>query len=185
MNVIEAIHARQSLKDAKPDTVPRRVIEQLLSAAVQAPNHHKVRPWRFAVITGKARDRLGDVLAEILRRKAPQAPEEALARERAKPRRAPLIIAVGVDRPADPRVLEIENICACAAACQNILLAATALGLIGYWRTGEAARDVDVKAFLGLAPEQDLIAFLYIGHPAEPVTPRERPGFEDRTTWLE
>jgi nitroreductase len=185
MNVIEAMYARQSVGKVKPDEIARADIEKLLGAAAQAPNHYKVRPWRFVVIAGEARKRLGEVLARALLRKSPQVGQDGLDKERAKPFRAPLIIAVGVERPSEPRVQEIENVCAAAAACQNILLAATELGIASYWRTGDAARDPEVKALLGLAPDQELIAFLYLGYPATPTEPRQRPGFEDRTTWLE
>lgn len=185
MEALDAIYSRQSVKRVRPDPVPRELIEKLLSAAVQAPNHYKVRPWRFIVLTGAARERLGDVLAERLRAGNPELPPEALDIERAKPLRAPLIIAVGVDRPADPRVLEIENVCAAAAAAQNLLLAAHALGLAAMWRTGPPASDPAVKDFLGLAADQHLIAFLYIGYPEAPRLPSERPGFEDRAVWME
>jgi len=57
------------------------------------------------------------------------------------------------------KVIEIENICAAAAACQNILLAAHVLGLGARWRTGDAARDPQIKKFLGFSEDQHLIAF--------------------------
>src|SRR5512143_2168295 len=121
MDVLEAIHTRHSVGQVKPDPVPRPLIEKLLSAAVQAPNHYRVRPWRFVVLTGEARDRLGEAMAESLRERFPDLGVEPLQKERRKPLRAPLLITVGVDQPDDPRVIEIENICAAAAACQNIL----------------------------------------------------------------
>lgn len=185
MDVLEAIHTRRSVSKVKPDPVPRAVIEQLLAAAVQAPNHYNVRPWRFVVLTGRGRERLGEVMAEVFRRKFPQIGPEALEKERAKPLRAPLVIAVGADKPSEPRVVEIENICAAAAACENLLLAAHALGLAGYWRTGEAANEPAIKKFLGFDEDQPLIAFLYIGYPQEPPEAAPRPGFEDRTVWME
>jgi nitroreductase len=185
MNVIDAIHRRQSVGKVKPDSVPHAEIEKLLGAAVQAPNHYSVRPWRFVVLTGAGRNRLGDVLADSLQARIPDIDEKALSKERAKPLRAPVVIAVGVDLPSEPRVLEIENTCAAAAACQNILLAALELGMAGYWRTGGPARDEEVKRFLGLDPAQDLIAFLYLGYSEGPAQSRERPGFEDRTTWMD
>lgn len=185
MNVIEAIHTRQSIAEVRPDPVPREVVEKLLTAAVQAPNHHKVRPWRFVVLTGSARERMGAVLAQSFAEKFPQAPASALEKERLKPLRAPLLIAVGVDLPSDPRVLEIENICAAAAAVENLLLAAHALGLAAKWRTGEEALNPHLKDFLGLSPQQPLISIVYIGYPLHAPGPVSRPGFEDRTTWLE
>ncbi|HET6846548.1 MAG TPA: nitroreductase [Anaerolineales bacterium] len=184
MNTLEAIHARHSVGNVDAAPIPRSQIEQLLDAAVQAPNHYKVRPWRFVVITGKAREGLGQAMVKALRRKHPEVEAAASDKEAAKPLRAPLIIAVGVDRPEDPRVIEIENVCAVAAACENILLAATDLGLASYWRTGESARDPEVKEFLGFQAEQDLIAFLYIGRPVASPDAAPRPGFDDRTVWM-
>jgi nitroreductase len=160
-------------------------VEKLLSAAVQAPNHYNVRPWRFVVLTGEGRQRLGDVMAEVFHHKFPDVAPEALDKERAKPLRAPLLIAVGVDKPAEARVVDIENICAVAAACENLLLAAHGLGLAAQWRTGDVARDPEVKKFLGLEPAQQLLAFLYVGYPDVLPAAVERPSFADRTTWIE
>ncbi len=185
MDALEAIFTRQSVSKVKPDPVPRELIEQVLAAAVQAPNHHRVRPWRFVVLEGEARNRLGEVMARSKQAREPGVAEAALDVERARPLRAPVVIAVGVDRPSDPKVVEIENVCAAAAAVENMLLAAHALGLGAMWRTGLAATDPAVKAFLGFAPDQHLIAFVYIGYPEFEQPPKERPSFEDRTTWME
>jgi len=185
MEVFEAIHNRHSQGKVKQDEVPRALIEKLLDAAVQAPNHYKVRPWRFVVLTGNARNKLGDVMAASQRDRMPDLPSEALDKIRALPLRAPVLIAVGVDKPSEEKVLEVENICAVAAACQNILLAAEALGLGAKWRTGEWARDAKVKEFLGFEADQHLIAFLYIGFPEFIAAHEPRPSFEDRTIWME
>lgn len=189
METLTAIHTRQSIGKVKPDPVPHELIEKLLSAAVQAPNHYKVRPWRFVVLTGAAREKLGAVLAQIFLDKFPDLPPEvlskALEKERSNPLRSPVLIAVGVDKPSEPKVIEIENVCATAAACQNLLLAAHALGLAAKWRTGDAAREPKIKEFLGFEPDQHLIAFLYIGYPDFELAPFERPSFEERTVWME
>jgi nitroreductase len=185
MDTLTAIHTRFSVPKVGPAPVPGALVEALLSAAVQAPNHYRVRPWRFVVLSGDARQRLGGVMAQSFSRRFPEAPPEALDKERAKPLRSPLLIAVGVDAPADPRVIEIENICAVAAACQNLLLAAHELGLAAQWRTGDAVRDPLVKEFLGFEPNEQVIAFLYIGFPEHGPAPYERPGFAEHTVWME
>ena len=185
MEVMEAIHSRHVVKVVKPDELPREMIEKLLSAAVQAPNHHRVRPWRFVVMTGTARNRLGEVMAASQGERRPDLPPETFDKTRGLPLRAPVLIAVGVDKPTEPTVIETENLSAASAACQNLLLAAHAMGLGGMWRTGEWASDVHVKEFLGFTPDQYIAAFLYIGWPAGPVEPPQRPGFEDRTVWME
>lgn len=183
--MLNLIRTRQSIGDVKPETVARETIEKLLEAAVQAPNHYRVRPWRFVVLTGPGRERLGQVLARSFQARFPNAPAAALEKERQKPLRAPVLIAVGVDRSNEAKVLEVENIAAVAAAVENLLLAAQALGLAAKWRTGEEARDPLVKEFLGFAPDQHLIALLYIGTPLTAPPPVSRPGFEDRVVWIE
>jgi nitroreductase len=124
------------------------------------------------------------VMAQSLKRRNPDSSEEKLNVERARPLRAPVLIAVGVDKPVEEKVVEIENVCAAAAAAQNILLAAHALGLGAMWRTGPAAEDPEVKRFLGLDPDQHLIGFIYIGYPNLEPKDWDRPGFEDRTVWM-
>jgi nitroreductase len=88
----------------------------------------------------------------------------------------------------------VENICAAAAAIENLLLTVQAIGLAGMWRTGAAVSEPRVKELLGLQPEQPLIALLYIGYPvseAEKGSTQkardviERPSFIDRTIWME
>ena len=188
MELFEALYQRQSLPKVRPDPLPRELIERLLDAAVQAPNHHRNRPWRFVVLSGAARERLGEIAARGLALRAPDSTEAALEAERKKPLRAPLIIAVGIDLVdplKDPKVSEIENILAGAAAVENLLLAAHALGLGAMWRSGAPALDPEVKAMLGFQPAQHLIALVYLGYPDGEIKPPQRPDFRDRTVWME
>ena len=185
MDVFEAIYQRHSVSRVKAEPVPRELIERLLQAAVQSPNHHKVRPWRFVVLQNSAREKLGQVMAQSLQARKPEATADDVQKERLKPLRAPVLIAVAVDKPAIPKVQEIENVAAVAAAIQNLLLAAHDLGLGAMWRTGPAATDPHVKAFLGFAPDQHLIGLVYVGYPEASTPPPQRPSFEDRTLWLD
>ncbi len=186
MDTLEALQTRRTIPVVLPDALPRETVEQLLQAANLAPNHYKVRPWHFVVLQGAARNRFGDLLAEILSAAQPELPAAALDKERAKALRAPLIIAVGVTKTDHPRATAAENLCAAAAASQNLLLAAHALGLGAIWRSGPTVEEPKVKAWLGLDPEQPLIGLIYIGlpDPAGPV-PAPRPSYEDRVTWME
>lgn len=185
MDVFDAIHQRHSHKKVKPEPVPRELIEKVLDAAVQAPNHYKVRPWRFVVLTGEARHRLGDAMFASLRERHPEYPQEAFDKAHDTPLQAPVVIAVGVDKPSEAKVLEIENICAAAAATENLLLAAQALGLGAKWRTGEWATDAKVKEFLGFQADQHIIGFIYIGYPEFSEAYPARPSFEDRVVWMD
>jgi len=185
MDVIEAIHGRHSIPKVKPDPIPREVIEKLLSAAVQAPNHHCIRPWRFVVLTGDGRKKLGDVMAASFFDLNPETPPEGLDKTRALPLRAPLLIAIGVDKAVESNIIETENVSAASAAGMNLLLAAHALGLGVMWRTGKWANDPKVKEFLGFATDQTIVGFFYIGYPDMEPDQSARDGYEDRVSWVE
>jgi nitroreductase len=185
MDVIEAIHSRHSVGKVKQDPLPREMIEKLLDAGNQAPNHYTVRPWRFFVLTGDARKKLGDVMAASQKERFPDLPPEGSEKTRALPLRAPVLIALGVDKPAESKVIEVENISAVSAAAQNILLAAHALGLGAIIRTGDWARDPRVKQFFGLGEDQHIVGFIYIGYPEVVVDASARPAVDDRVTWME
>jgi nitroreductase len=185
MDVYEAIYGRHSQGKVKQDPVPKELIEKLLGAGAQAPNHYKVRPWRFVVLSGHARERLGNVMAASQRDRQPDQPQEAFDKTCSLPLRSPVLIAVGVDKPTESKVIEVENISAASAAVENILLAAQAEGLGAKWRTGEWARDVKVKEFLGFSPDQHIVGFIYLGYPEFVLEPVQRPSFEDRTVWMD
>lgn len=162
-------------------------IEQLLEAATHAPNHHKVEPWRFFVLAGKARTELGAIMAKSLAARIDMTSSNAqvmLDKERHKPLRAPVLIAVAAEHPTQPKVVDIENIEATAAAVENMLLVAEEMGLACMWRTGDAAFDPQVKQWLGLSPEDHIVAFVYVGYPAISQPERHPIPVEAKTTWL-
>lgn len=185
MELFEAIHGRQTIKKMKPDLVSRELIEKILNAAVQAPNHHKVRPWRFVVLTGDGLKKLGDVFAASFLERNPATPSEGLDKPRGLPLRAPVIIAIGADKPNEEKIVEVENISSASASAYIMLLAAQALGLGAIWRTGDWAHDPKVKAFLGFDVDQQIVGFIYIGYAEVTPEPYVRVGFEDRTVWME
>jgi nitroreductase len=149
------------LTDPGPD---ERMLAEILAAGASAPDHGRLRPWRFIVIRGPARVRLGEVFADALWRRQPDAPAAALEQERARPLRAPLLVAVAARLdPQHPKIPEIEQILSTAAAAQNILIAAHAQGFGAKWLTGANAYDEHVKGALGLLPSDRLLGFIHLG----------------------
>lgn len=165
MELLEAIQTRVSAAKLVAPGPTREHIEQIVAAGVRAPDHGRLRPWRFVVLEGEARAKLGDAMAQLLRSKLPDAAPEQLEKERSKPMRAPTIIAVAATITKG-KIPEIEQVVAVGAAVQNMFLAANALGYGAMWKTGGAAYDASVKALLGLAPEDHIVALLYLGKSA-------------------
>jgi nitroreductase len=163
MDALELLMSRTSavrLTDPAPTPETLKVI---LEAAVRAPDHGRLCPWRMVVIEGEARKTLAGAMVAALREKNPDSSSELLEREGAKALRAPLIVAVAARVRSNIKIPEIEQLFAVAAAAQNIMLAVHALGFGAMWKTGDAAYDEGVKVTIGLEPTDAVIGFIYIG----------------------
>jgi nitroreductase len=163
MDAIEALMGRVSpaqLVEPGPDAAQ---LQTLLAVAARAPDHGRMQPWRFVLVDGEARIRLGEVMAQSLQRREPDAPAGKLDAERRKPLRAPLVVVVAAALKDNPKVPDIEQVVAAGAAAQNMLVAAHALGLGGFWRTGATAYDLEVKRALGLGDADAIVGFIYLG----------------------
>jgi len=147
----------------------------MFQAAVRAPDHGRLRPWRFAVVRGAARERFGELLAGHLQRSHAQSGAESLARERAKAFRAPLIIVVAAQHQALPKVPDIEQTVSAGAAAHAMMLAAFALGFNAMWKTGAPAYDAQVKQALGFGATDVIVGFLYVGSEPAPAPPQPQP----------
>lgn len=186
MTVLEAIRSRRSVPKMRPDPVPREVIEQMLEAAVWAPNHRMTEPWRFYVLDGDAKRRFADIRRRW-RAAAfpdPQAPEaqKALDRVYQDTVATPLLVVVTVHEAEDP-VRREEDLVATFMAVQNFMLAGVESGVGTYMRTGEILRDVELRALLGLEDDRRIVAVVYVGYPADVPQKRRTPAAE-RTVWL-
>ncbi|MFO1038366.1 MAG: nitroreductase [Geminicoccaceae bacterium] len=177
MEALEAILTRPTVPPVKmmgpgPDAP---TLERVLRAAAAAPDHGKLVPYRVLVVRGDARQKLGELFAEAVRRQRPDALAE-MAKQREAPLRAPLILVLGahIDRQ-HPKVPVVEQIACTAAAGQNILLAAHALGFAAKWATGTNAYDPYIREGLGMRHEDAIVGFIYIGHYAVPHDPSARP----------
>ncbi|MFL6574995.1 MAG: nitroreductase, partial [Povalibacter sp.] len=158
----EGIQSRTSpLKLIEP-APPPEIVQRIIEAGVRAPDHGRLRPWRFVILEGDARKQLGDAMAELLRAKMPDVSQDQLEGERRKPLRAPMIIAVAA-HVTPGKIPEIEQVLAVGAAVQNMMLAAHALGFGAMWKTGGAAYAANVKRLLELDERDHIVAFLYVG----------------------
>src|SRR5258708_6433305 len=161
MDAIEALIGRASAPKLTGPGPPADQMAVILKAGSRAPDHGRMQPFRFLIFEGDARDQLGDLMAASLERREPATTESVLDNERTKPLRAPVVVAVAAEVRPNPKVPDIEQVVAVGAAAQNMLLAAHALGLGGFWRTGAASHDPEVKVALGFAPSDAIVGFLY------------------------
>lgn len=172
MEALDALLNRVSvprLVEPAPDAAQREVLFQ---AASRAPDHGQLRPWRLLTIEGAAREQLGVLLAEAVQAQG-DATQAALDKAHAMPLRAPLLVVVVATLQDHFKVPKAEQRLTAACAAHSILLAAYAQGIGAVWRTGELSYSPHVANGLGLADNEEVIGFLYVGTPLNP--PRTAP----------
>ncbi|MEY2474095.1 MAG: hypothetical protein QOK28_3424 [Actinomycetota bacterium] len=171
MDALDAIFARRSIGRMRPPAPTEADLDTILRAAAVAPDHNELRPWKFVILEGDAKVAFGEVLADAYRARTEAAGKDIVSakeeKERTKLGRAPMVVVVCAVNRGEDTVPFIEQFAAAAAASQNMLLAATALGYGSMWRTGDPAYDDDVKSALGLTKQDAIVGFLYLGTPNE------------------
>src|SRR5262249_42626048 len=153
-----------------------------LTIASRVPDHGKLMPWRFIVIEGDGRRRLGDLIARIFSLDNPEAGEVRLAASAERIRSAPVTVAVVSRAKPHPKIPEWEQVLSPGAAAMNLLPAAAALGYGAVWLTGWYAYDRRILEPLGLAPDEKIVAFIHLGTETERQTDRVRPALTDIVT---
>ncbi|MGC4108758.1 MAG: nitroreductase [Thermomicrobiales bacterium] len=185
--MLELIRSRRSIGKMTDEVPDRALIEQLLEAAIWAPNHHLTQPWRFFVLSGEGRSILGRASGEAAVRGIPDPVKAETVRAGAENKvlRAPWIIVVASEPIHDGRTPDMEEHLAVGAAAQNMLLQAEALGLAAIWRSGGPAFAPEVREAFGLSEHAQIVGFIYVGYPAMERPTRERTPVAQVTTWLD
>lgn len=141
-------------------------LDLIFDAALRAPDHGRLRPWRFALIRGDARDELADVLVDVAAARAPEEPRSVHEHRRQKAFAAPVIIVIGAAISPGTGIPESEQMLSAGAAAMNMLNAIHALGYGGFWATGIDTYDDNLRAALDFDPSDRLLGFLFVGTPA-------------------
>jgi len=194
---LRTMRQRHSVRTFTKDEVPEEVINTLLQAANQAPSAHNQQAWRFIVLTGGKKQEL----ANLVTAKSGDFPRPASALLRMAARSiisAPVVIAVvntgdlishgtelfKVEREMANDFFRTMEIQSSAAAVENLLLAATSLGLGAVWLGILFLIKDDVRKFLG-EPEGEFMAVIPVGHPATASSGPQKEPFEMKVKYLD
>ena len=173
-----------TLLKERTSTLPRFMSEpgpsdselaEMFEVATRVPDHGMVRPWRFVVLRGDDRAKMGEVFADALKARKPDAEEESLNAERNRAMRSPVVVAVLARTKANPKVPHMEQVVSVGQAALALQLAAQAKGFGSVMLTGDNAYDPVVKNFFGLKEDDAIVAFLYMGTPKDKVPEKKRP----------
>ena len=161
------INSRRSMGNLDMPAPTHAQIETAIECAATAPDHKKLRPWRFIVTQGDARHELGNALVAAAQAKAVQEgetlSEKDIVKTQAMPLRAPVIITVVTKIQAHKKVPPFEQMLSAGAAVQNLILALKAQGFSTVWRTGLLCNEAAVKLYFDVGPDDYVTAFVYTG----------------------
>ncbi|CAM5358061.1 nitroreductase family protein [Eoetvoesiella caeni] len=176
---IEYLLSRRSVKFVQAPAPTETELSQILQAAMSAPDHGKLQPWRFALIRGDAVARLADLAMEATKRAGRPLTAEKEASTRAWLAKVPLLIALAcrIDH-SNTKVPEHERLLAVGAAVTNMLNAAHMLGYGAYWSTGLGTYVDEVNEALGFdGLDYRFLGYLAVGTPIQPPAAVERPDY--------
>lgn len=154
-------------------------LRQILTVGARVPDHAKLAPWRFVIVRGEARLRLGEACLAIRLRTKPELSLIDQSNERGRFTKAPIIIALVSRVTPSEKATEWEQVLSAGAVAMNLLNASHALGYGANWLTDWPAYDRDVQRLLGLAEGERLVGFIHVGTPTVPPQERWRPKLDD------
>ena len=154
-------------------------LNTILSIGARVPDHRKLEPWRFIVIEKEHRRHLGELTAAVKQDEMIPAQLEVQANKFAQ---APVVICV-VYAPVEHKTPQFEQLLSTGAVCQNINIAAAALGFASQWITGWCAYEREVMDILGLDADESIAGYLFIGSCDEPPRDRQRPDLSAKVSY--
>lgn len=180
----DAITLLQSRRSAKARNLNapgpnEEELRSILEVGMRVPDHGKLAPWRFVVVQKDAQQALGDAVAAAYLKEKPDASNLELEAIRSFPQQAPVMIVVLSRLNTQRAIPEWEQRLSAGAACQNMLIAAHALGYLGSWLTGWSAYSEDVVQILGGEEGDKIAGFLFMGSSDANLSERPRPEFDE------
>ena len=169
--VHQNIHQRQSMGQLVEPAPNAEQLEMAFQAALTAPDHHRLKPTRFVVITAEQREAFGELLSQAL---TDMGETDAFQLERVKqhPFRAPLLVLALTQFQDHPKVPRFEQTLSTGAAVQNFLLSLQAQGFASMWRSGAVVESNLLKQALNLNADDFISGIIYVGTAAKAIPVR-------------
>ena len=186
MNILDSINTRRSIKTFTDRPVSRGEIEQLLTAACQAPNHRMTEPWRFYVLGPQARRAYGEALGHRKAKRVddPEAAKAVVEKVAETHESLPTMVAVAITLDENPEIRE-EDFAAAYMGIQNLSLVAHSMGLGTHLKTGAIMDDPAARAAVGLPEGERIVATINIGEPDGLREGQARKPATEFTTWVD
>tara|TARA_B110000003_G_scaffold70578_1_gene71968 strand:+ start:579 stop:1136 length:558 start_codon:yes stop_codon:yes gene_type:complete len=163
LETLQAIQTRNSIPRLEDPAPTAEQMFEVYKGALRAPDHARLRPWKFIEVRGDSREKLSNAFLETAYSLNKDLGESEIEKLKQAPYRAPMLIILAADIKNHPKVPQIEQIISMGAAAQNILLGIHAIGYSAVWRTGKMAFNPEITKALGLETNFEVIGYLYVG----------------------
>lgn len=182
--ILDIIKKRRSIFPPQYTNKPvtRESLELLLEAANWAPNHKKTEPWRFKVLTGETKEKLGLFLSLKYLENDPKPKEFKAKKLKENPQKSGAVIVINMQRDPKESLPEWEEIAAVSMAVQNMWLACTELGLGCYWSSPGLIKYMN--EFLDYKEGEKCLGFFYVGHFEDELPEGERQPVAQKVEWF-
>jgi nitroreductase len=150
---------------------------RILSIAARVPDHGKLTPWRFILVSDDQREALASLLREALAEEQPDCPAPLIEKSSQFARYAGQLVVLLCAPVQGHKIPVWEQELSCGSAGMNLLTAAHALGYVAGWVTGWQAVSPRVNAAF-CEPGERIAGFVFIGHPSRDLEERPRPSLE-------
>ena len=182
--IFDIIKKRRSVFPVQYNDSPiaKEDIEKVLEAGNWAPNHKCTEPWRFKVIQGDGKKRLGIFLSKKYEELDPKPKAMKVKKLQENPQMASAIIAICMQRDPKESLPEWEEVAAVAMAVQNMWLQCTEMGIGSYWSSPGLIKYMD--EFLSLNEGEKCLGFFYMGNFDGELTEGKREPIASKTEWI-
>ncbi|UMM63721.1 nitroreductase family protein [Aristophania vespae] len=176
---LDMLLSRMSTDSLQEPAPNGEMLELILATALRAPDHGKLRPWRYIIVEGEARIAFAQEVIAALKRKVPDLPEEKTNKIISRFSAAPALIALGIHLRPNHKIPELEQIMTSAAGAMNILNGLHAQGFGGLWVSGAYCDEPELMHKLGLSSTDQLAGILLVGTPSNDLKKPRRPNIKD------
>src|SRR5690606_36627319 len=178
-NALQFLLNRQSVKFVRAPGPNEQQLDLMLRAAMCAPDHGRLRPWRFYLIGQEEMPQFVDKLVATAQASSTPIPAQKEENARRWLKEVPLLIAMACHCDHSvTKIPETERMLAVGAAASNMLNAAHMLGFGAFWSTGLGTYIDEVNAMLGFDPlDYHFMGFMAIGTPIDELFPQTRPDY--------
>ena len=181
MDSLSLLLTRQSMPNLQAPAPDKSALDNIISAGMRAPDHAGLQPWHFVVAENDGLTRLSELFVSTL---ADDVEEAKRAKVKKMPFRAPMIIVISTRYQPHDKVPLKEQLVTAGCCAHAMQMAAFSLGYGAMWRTGDLAYNEQVKAGLGIEPEDDLVGFLYVGTPSKEMVIKPGKAFDGHVSYL-